>query len=246
MSSESTMDKLHAMRLSAMARACRDQGEIPSIAEMGFDERLAMIVDAEWGSRRTSKRLRYLRQANFPEHSANIADIRYDDDRGLDRAQMPELSDCSRIAAERNIIIAGASGAGKTWTSSALGAAACNAFHTVRHTRLPELLDELTVFKGGEWLKQRKKHIKCDPLIVDDWLLEQVRPNEAREIMEAIEARGRTGSLLLRSQFPPSAWHASLGNGAITDAVIDRVVYKSYTVHIDGAEPMRKRMMGIG
>ena len=121
MSSESTMDKLHAMRLSAMARACRDQGEIPSIAEMGFDERLAMIVDAEWGSRRTSKRLRYLRQANFPEHSANIADIRYDDDRGLDRAQMPELSDCSRIAAERNIIIAGASGAGKTWTSSALG-----------------------------------------------------------------------------------------------------------------------------
>ena len=58
--------------------------------------------------------------------------------------------------------------AGKTWISNALGVAACNAFYTVRYTRLPELLDELTVFKDEEWLKQRKKYIKCDLLIIDD------------------------------------------------------------------------------
>ena len=117
---------------------------------------------------------------------------------------MVELSNCSWIASRRNIIVTGASGAGKTWISNALGVAACNAFYTVRYTRLPELLDELTVFKDEEWLKQRKKYIKCDLLIIDDWLLEQVKPNEAREIMEVIEARDRTGSLILCSQFPPS------------------------------------------
>lgn len=228
-----------------MARAYRDQEEVPLAGEMSFDERLAMIVDAEWDSRRTNKRLRYLRQANFPEHDANIADVRYDD-RGLDRAQMLELSNCSWIASRRNIIITEASGAGKTWISNALGVAARNAFYTVRYARLPELLDELTVFKDEEWLKQRKKYIKCDLLIIDDWLLEQVKPNEAREIMEVIEARDRTGSLVLCSQFPPSAWHANLGSGAIADAVIDRVVYKSYTIHIDGAESIRKRVMGLG
>ena len=51
---------------------------------------------------------------HFPEHDANIADVRYDDDRGLDRAQMLELSNCSWIASRRNVIITGASGAGKT------------------------------------------------------------------------------------------------------------------------------------
>lgn len=245
MANRSTMDKLHDMGLSVMARAYRAQEELPMASELSFDERLAMIVDAEWDSRRTNKRLRYLRQAGFPEQDANIADVRYDDDRKFDRAQMVELSNCSWIASRRDIIVTGASGAGKTWISNALGVAACNAFYTVRYTRLPELLDEPTVFKDEEWLKQRRKYIKCDLLIIDDWLLEQVRPNEAREIMEVIEARDRTGSLILCSQFPPSAWHANLGNGAIADAVIDRVVYKSYTIHIAGEESMRKRMRGM-
>ncbi|CAM2784698.1 ATP-binding protein [Slackia exigua] len=85
-----------------------------------------------------------------------------------------------------------------------------------------------------------------DLLTIDDWLLEKVKPSEAREIMEAIEARGRTGSLILRFQLAPSARHAKLGNGAIADAVIDRIAYKSYTIHIEGDESMRKRMGGIG
>ena len=74
MANESTMDKMHQMRLSVMARAYREQEDAPGISEMGFDERLAMIVDAEWDARRTNKRIRYLRQAGFPESDANPLD----------------------------------------------------------------------------------------------------------------------------------------------------------------------------
>ena len=90
------------------------------------------------------------------------------------------------------------------------------------------------------------RYRECLLLNIDDWLLEKVKSNEAREIMEVIEARGRTGSLMLCSQFAPAAWRAKLGNGAIADAVIDRVVYKSHVIRIEGEESMRKRMGGIG
>jgi len=120
-----------------------------------------MIVDAEWDARRVNKRMRLLRQEGFPEPDANVDDVRYDDDRKLDRSLILELSNCGWVRSHRNVLVTGASGAGKTWISNALGVAACNAFFTVRYTRLPELLDELTVFKDEEWLKQRKKHIKC-------------------------------------------------------------------------------------
>lgn len=115
MTKESTMDRLHQMRMSVMARAYREQEEAPGVEEMTFDERFAMLVDAEWDSRRSNKRVRLLRAAGLAEPGANVADVRYDADRKLDKGQIRELANCSWIRDRRNLVITGASGAGKTW-----------------------------------------------------------------------------------------------------------------------------------
>lgn len=242
MTSQSTMDKLYNMRLSVMAQAYRGQDELPGAADMTFDERFAMVVDAEWDARRVNKRTRLLRQAGFSDPEANVADIRYDADRKLDKARMAELSNCEWVRNHRNVLITGASGAGKSWIACALGVAACNAFFSVRYVRLPEMLDELVVDKDDEWLKMKKRYLKCDLLILDDWLLEKVDGKRARELLEIVEGRLRTGSLLICSQFSPAGWHSKLGEGAIADAVIDRIVYRSEVIHIEGDESMRKRI----
>ena len=245
MANEATMDKLYQMRMSVMARAYREQEESIGVAEMPFDDRLAMLVDAEWDARRANKRTRPLRQAAFCDPDANVCDVRYDPDRALDRAKVMELSNCTWVDAARNLIITGASGAGKSWMACALGVAACNAFKTVRYVRLPELLDTLCIAKGETWAKMRKRYIACDLLIVDDWLLETISPSQTREVLEIVEARHRKGSLILCSQFAPSGWRAKLGDNAMADAVVDRLVFNSHVMHIEGTESMRKRMSGI-
>lgn len=245
MANEATMDKLYQMRMSVMARAYREQEESIGVAEMPFDDRLAMLVDAEWDARRANKRTRLLRQAAFCDPDANVRDVRYDPDRALDRAKVMELSNCTWVDAARNLIITGASGAGKSWMACALGVAACNAFKTVRYVRLPELLDTLCIAKGETWAKMRKRYIACDLLIVDDWLLETISPSQTREVLEIVEARHRKGSLILCSQFAPSGWRAKLGDNAMADAVVDRLVFNSHVMHIEGTESMRKRMSGI-
>lgn len=239
--SQSTMDKLYSMKMSVMAQAYRDQEEASGVAQMTFDERFAMIVDAEWDARRANKRTRLLRQAGFSEPEANVSDVLYYEDRKLDKVKITELSNCEWVRNHRNLVITGASGSGKSWLSCALGVAACNAFYSVRYVRLPEMLDELTIAKDEEWLKSKKRYLKCDLLIIDDWLLEEIETKQARELLEIIEGRQRTGSLLLCSQFSPAGWHAKLGEGAIADAVIDRLVYRSDMTHIEGEVSMRKR-----
>ena len=239
--SQSTMDKLYSMKMSVMAQAYRDQEEASGVAQMTFDERFAMIVDAEWDARRANKRTRLLRQAGFSEPEANVSDVLYYEDRKLDKVKITELSNCEWVRNHRNLVITGASGSGKSWLSCALGVAACNAFYSVRYVRLPEMLDELTIAKDEEWLKSKKRYLKCDLLIIDDWLLEEIETKQARELLEIIEGRQRTGSLLLCSQFSPAGWHAKLGEGAIADAVIDRLVYRSDMIHIEGEVSMRKR-----
>lgn len=111
--------------------------------------------------------------------------------------------------------------------------------------RLPELLDTLCIAKGETWAKMRKRYIACDLLIVDDWLLETISPSQTREVLEIVEARHRKGSLILCSQFAPSGWRAKLGDNAMADAVVDRLVFNSHVMHIEGTESMRKRMSGI-
>ena len=244
MAAESTCDKLIQMRLSMAARAYREQLESPRVREMGFDERLALIVDAEWDARRNNKRQRLLRAAGFPEPEANVEDVRYDPDRKLDRAQIMELSNCGWARQHRHVVLCGASGSGKTWLACALGVAACNAFLSVRYARLPELLDELCVKKDEEWAKLKKRYVKCDVLILDDWLLEPLEREQAREVLELVEARYRTGSLILCSQYAPTGWRERLGEQATAEAVVDRIIYRSTVIRIEGRESMRKRAEG--
>lgn len=72
--------------------------------------------------------------------------------------------------------------------------------------------------------------------------MEKVEGRHARELLEIVEDRLRTGSLLICSQFSPAGWHAKLGEGAIADAVIDCIVYRSEMIHIEGDESMRTRI----
>lgn len=107
---------------------------------------------------------------------------------------------------------------------------------------MSEMLDELAVSKDEECLKSKKRYTKCDVLIVDDWLLEKIGGDRARELLEIVESRLRSGVLIICSRFSSAGWHAKLGEGAIADAAIDRIACRSDVICIEGDESMRKRI----
>ena len=100
----------------------------------------------------------------------------------------------------------------------------------------------MTVDKDEERAKTKKRCLKCDLLVLDDWLLEKIGGKQARELLKIVEGRLHTGSLLICSQLSSPGWHSKLGEGAIADAVIDRIVYRSEIVRIEGDEPMCERI----
>ena len=46
-----TLDRLRQLRLDAMAATYQDQWQHPDVQALGFDERLGLLVDAEWIAR---------------------------------------------------------------------------------------------------------------------------------------------------------------------------------------------------
>ena len=138
MVNEATISKLHEMKLSAMAQAFRQQMQESSMNALSFSERFGLLVDHEWDTRKNNRLRRLIRKADFPISGACMEDIEYRNDRKLSKEHLLELSTCSFIAEKHNIVILGATGAGKTYLGCSLGMAACRHFFSVKHIRLPD------------------------------------------------------------------------------------------------------------
>lgn len=242
MAHEPTLRKLHEMRLTAMADSYQNQLLDPNFQALSFEERFGLLVDMEWSRRKNNRLSSLIRKADFQQSDACIEDVEYHADRKLDRTQILRLATGAYIQDKLNIIIMGASGAGKTYLACAFGIAACRNFYPVKYIRLPELLNELAVARGeGIYQRVMKTYKKIPLLILDEWLLVSLKESESRDLLEIVEARHQKGSTIFCSQFAPAGWHGKIGESTLADAILDRIVHSSYTITIEGMDSMRKR-----
>lgn len=241
MVNEATISHLYEMKLSTMAASYRQQQNDTGIQKLSFDERFGLLVDTEWTTRKNNRLKRLISSADFPISGSCIEDLEYRADRKLNREQILQFDSCAYIGERHNIIILGATGAGKTYLSCALGMAACRHFYSVKYIRLPDLLDELSVARGeGIFRKVMQTYKKIDLLILDEWLLSPLSDSESRDLLEIVEARHGRCSTIFSSQFNPVGWQTKIGEGPLAEAVLDRIIHDSYTILIEGEESMRK------
>ena len=167
-----TFDKMILLKLKGMAKAYKEQDEIEDIHELTFEQRLALLIDAETDYKHNHKIERLIENANFVEFKASVTQIKYYADRQLNKDQIDRLATNEYINRDENLIIVGAIGSGKSYIACALGVEACNATLKVMYVRLSDLLAELNLAKvQGNYRKRINQYIKCGLLILDEWLL---------------------------------------------------------------------------
>lgn len=239
---ENTVNKLREMHLSIMASAFKEQLDNQQFQSMSFEDRLGLIVDKEWCTRKSNLLKKLIKQAGFSEPHACVEDIEYHADRNLDKNQIARLSTYNYIAEHHNVMLLGATGSGKTYLACALGIAAVRNYLTVKYIRLPELLVDLSIARGsGTIRKVMAQYKKYSLLIIDEWLLYPLKDTESRDLLEIIEARYKKASTIFSSQFDVPGWRDKLNDPILADAICDRIVHDSYTILIDCKDSMRKR-----
>ena len=92
MTHNQTIAQLQELRLQGMAQALQRQLEQPASTELGFEQRLALLVQHEIDSRHDRRSARLLKQASLKYAQAHIEDFDARASRGLERARWMALA----------------------------------------------------------------------------------------------------------------------------------------------------------
>jgi DNA replication protein DnaC len=236
-----TLDQLHQLGLAGMARAFEELTATPSSAELDHAEWLALLLDRELANRQDRRLKARLRYARLRHHAA-VEDVDYRTARGLDRALFQKLALGSWIEQQQNLIIEGPTGVGKSWLACALGHRACRDNHSVLYQRIPRLFADLALARGdGRYARLMRALGGVKLLILDDWGLEPLGPEQRRDLLEIVEDRYGRGSTLVTSQVPVDRWHELIGDPTLADAILDRIVHNAHRIQLRGESLRRKK-----
>lgn len=238
-----TLDKLTHLRLSGMARALAEQQEQPTYRSLSFEDRLGLLIDRELQERENRRLSRYLKAAKL-RSNACMEDIDFQYPRGLDRAQLLHLASCQWVDAHQQVLVVGPTGSGKTYIACALAHAALRRGHSALYLRAPRMLEDLMTARADGRLPRLAANLaRVAVLIVDDFALQALTPQQAGEFLEVIEDRSGLRSTILTSQLPVAMWHESLGEPTVADAVLDRLLHGAHRIELSG-ESMRRERTG--
>ena len=107
-------EKLLQLKLDKMAELYLNQLNTRKYSELPFDERMAILIDSQLEDSRNKAIELLRRKANLRIADANLNDIDFFPDRQIDKVLTLKLFECDFIREKLNVIVTGATGAGKT------------------------------------------------------------------------------------------------------------------------------------
>jgi len=232
-----TLQRLAELRLAGMAAALQEQLTNSACAGLGFEERLALLVDRELHHRHDKRLAALLKRARLKYPQACIEDVQAGGGRGLNRNAFTQLALSRWVEQGMTVSVIGPTGSGKSWLACALAQQACRRAHSALYLRVPRLAEELRILhgKGGfaAWLASLAR---TEVLVLDDWALAPLEAATRADLLEIIDDRAGTAgrATILTTQLPVEHWHAWLGDPTMADAILDRLLAKEHRISLKG------------
>lgn len=239
MNMSATMEKMKEMRLHGMVSSLKNIMNNGLSNNLTVYEILTHLIETEYLERSNKKIERYLKQAKL-RYTACFSEVDFRDDRNLDKNLMLKLSDGNWVKSNKNVIITGATGVGKSYIACALGHQACVLGFKVLYFNCSKLLSQLKSAKQNQtYSNLLKSFSKTDILILDDFGIFPLDASDRLSLLEILEDRYNKKSTIVATQIPVAKWHGCINDNTIADAILDRLIHNSQRISLNG-ESMRK------
>jgi DNA replication protein DnaC len=237
---EQALTQMKQMRLSTMAESLVTRLKNADHRDLSHEEFVALLIEDEFNARNDRRLSRMIGRANFKPEQACLENLSFDAARGLQKKDVMTLTTATWIQNAQNVIITGPTGSGKTYLAEAIGLQACKMGYATVKIRYPLLFEQVRAARGtGTYLHFLTKMAKIKLIILDDFLMQPIEATDLGALMDIVEQKEQTGSLIITTQYPIEKWHLKMPDPTVADAICDRLVHAAFKLHLNG-NSMRK------
>jgi DNA replication protein DnaC len=153
----------------------------------------------------------------------------------INRQQVLHLASCEYIRQNRNVLICGPTGVGKSHRAQALAHEACRQGCDVLFVNTHKMLPHLHGGRAdGTWTNRLSAYLRPELLVLADFGLKPLVDPAPSDLYDVINERYEPGSLLVTSNRAPTEWPALFGNPLLASAGLDRLAHHAETLVITG------------
>jgi len=240
MNTNATLEQLKELKLQGMARSYESVLHLPVNQHPEGHQLIAQLSEAE-RQNRTQYRTQLFLKLSKLRYAGTLEEISYGHHRNLSKEQILHLADCSYVDRSENILISGATGAGKSFLACALGHQACVMGYKTLYLNLNRFTERIMVAKlDGSFVKLLNQLDRATLLILDDFGLAPMDQNTRLALLQILEDRYHKKSTIIASQLPISKWHEYIAEPTLADAIMDRLMANAHRLELKG-ESMRKK-----
>lgn len=231
---------VHQLKLTGISDSLESRLRQARDASIPYEEFLAMLLQDELESRARTALQRRITHAKFEELKTF---------EGFDlsryslkvRHAINDLMTGKFIKEKNHVIIMGPVGTGKTHLSQVLGMLACQRNYKVKFVRSSELLNELYRARAdASYDNVFKRYTKFDILILDDFGLKTLTPEQSADLYDLIATVHIKSSLIISTNRKIEKWMELFYDPVMANAALDRIVNNAYRIVLEG-ESYRKK-----
>lgn len=214
---------------------CLDQMLIDAETNnIGYLQYTVNLFHAEASHREYNDVQKRLKSARLPHfHDLNTYDCTFEN--GLSMVRLNQLRELDWLDQIYNIVLMGPSGIGKTFLAAGLCADAVKKGYKAYFRTMEEIINMLKMKDyTATALADFKRLNKANLIVIDDIMLFPVEKLQAVALFNFINQIYEKTSFIVTTNKAPSDWAVMLNDEVLATALLDRLLYHSEVINLNG------------
>lgn len=227
-------NRLKEFKLAGIFNTLEERINYANEKSLSYPEFLEILLEDEINNRRDNSYKKRYQKARFP-FKRTIEEFDFNFQPSIDKKIINDCCTCQFIKENKNIVLIGAPGCGKTHLSIGIGMKALIKGFKVLFTSVSDLLNNLKYARADNtYFKKLNEYLTPDLLIIDELGFKKISEPLVDDFFEIISKRYEQGSIIINSNKSFEQWADILGDPVLATAILDRIVHHSILIKITG------------